>query len=79
MQAPFKFDLPSDTLAFVIISTPSMFEKAFIPYVKSISCSTERDPLDQCLIHYFDLVKQVNIIIFVHHILNKVLTKVCDG
>ena len=36
-----------------------MFEKAFIPYVKSNPCSTERDPLDQCLIHYFDLVKQV--------------------
>ena len=36
-----KFQLPysSDTLAFVIISQPSMFEKAFLPFVEtSLKC-----------------------------------------
>ena len=31
----FHLDYPEDTLAFVIISQPSMFEKAFLPFLSS--------------------------------------------
>ena len=31
----FQLDYPEDTLAFVIISQPSMFEKAFLPFLSS--------------------------------------------
>ena len=60
VQEVFRFAHPYDTLAFVIISTPSMFEKAFIPHLQNSGCSSRRDPLDECIIHYFQKIKQVN-------------------
>ena len=50
-----KFEFPDepDTLAFIIISTPSMFEKAFLPFlVEEVAEETSfeiRDPLDRCM------------------------------
>ena len=50
-----KFELTDDydTLAFVIISQPTMFEKAFLPFlsqeVATGTDSTIRDPLDRCM------------------------------
>lgn len=55
------FHLPyhSDTLSFIIISTPSMFEKAFIPFLKLMDCaSINRDPIDQCMIQCFSAIKE---------------------
>jgi len=60
-----KFRLPqtNDTLAFVVISRPSMFEKTFVPFLakrRKISSSSEffaaGDPLDQCMKETLDSV-----------------------
>ncbi|XP_063873621.1 cyanocobalamin reductase / alkylcobalamin dealkylase-like [Scylla paramamosain] len=59
-QVSKAFLLPhnDDTVAFIIISTPSMFEKAFIPYLASADCTrTKQDPIDQCMMHYFAAIK----------------------
>ena len=50
-----KFQFPDDsnTLAFIVISTPSMFEKAFLPFLKEELTGGMpfeiRDPLDRCM------------------------------
>lgn len=53
------FQLPyhPDTLAYVIISAPSMFEKCFVPFVEDEnSLRSTIDPLDQCMKYHFNLV-----------------------
>ena len=44
---------PEDSLCYVIISTPSMFEKCFLPFVHEnwtdISSNAINDPLDECM------------------------------
>jgi methylmalonic aciduria homocystinuria type C protein len=49
----FAFDDAPNTLAFIVISTPSMFEKAFLPYIKREASNSEcldiKDPLDRCM------------------------------
>lgn len=55
----FRLPYHDDTLAFVIISTPSMFEKAFIPFVSKVDwVKTSMDPLDQCIMQHFSLIKE---------------------
>ena len=49
----FAFDVPDDTLAFVIVSNPSMFEKAFLPFVSGDEGGGRADPLDECMKHHF--------------------------
>ena len=38
-----------DTVAFLIVSTPSMFEKLFLPYALDVSKNLTRDPIDCCV------------------------------
>lgn len=58
VSKPFLLPYNEDTLAFIIISTPSMFEKAFIPFVSSADCMrTKQDPIDQCMVHHFSAIK----------------------
>ncbi|XP_042339952.1 cyanocobalamin reductase / alkylcobalamin dealkylase [Plectropomus leopardus] len=40
---------PDDTLAVVVLSTPAMFEQAFLPFMKERGCQTLSDPIDQCV------------------------------
>ena len=54
-----RLSYPDDTLGLCVISTPEMFEKAFIPFVKQQDCDGIRDPIDQCMVHYFNKVKEV--------------------
>lgn len=61
-----KFALSDDpnTLAFIVISTPSMFEKAFLPYIErevtKDKCFEIKDPLDRCMKETFScLIKSV--------------------
>jgi methylmalonic aciduria homocystinuria type C protein len=58
-QVAEKFHLghQPDTLAFVVISQPSMFEKAFLPWLASAELDSIRDPIDQCMMHYFSLAQ----------------------
>lgn len=46
-QLPYE----SDNLAAVILSTPSMFEKVFVPFLQSRACDGIRDPIDECISH----------------------------
>ncbi|KAM9435471.1 cyanocobalamin reductase / alkylcobalamin dealkylase isoform 2-T2 [Clarias gariepinus] len=39
----------ADTLALVVLSTPSMFEKVFLPFLQTGCCEDVRDPIDQCV------------------------------
>ncbi|XP_026050771.1 cyanocobalamin reductase / alkylcobalamin dealkylase [Carassius auratus] len=42
---------PADSLALVLLSTPSMFERSFLPFLQSQCCEAVRDPIDQCTAH----------------------------
>lgn len=48
---PSVFKLPHhpDTLCYVAISTPSTFEKAFLPFVMDNRNASVKDPYDQCM------------------------------
>ncbi|XP_053470576.1 cyanocobalamin reductase / alkylcobalamin dealkylase [Ictalurus furcatus] len=38
-----------DTLALVVLSTPSMFEKVFLPFLQKGCCGGVSDPIDKCI------------------------------
>ena len=61
VRKPFEFKYDRETLAFILISTPSMFEKAFLPFLGSELCAGTRDPIDQCMDHHFKRAVQVNV------------------
>lgn len=58
VEKPFVLPYEDDTLAFVVISTPAMFDKAFKPFICRQSCDEQRDPIDECMIHYFNRIKE---------------------
>ncbi|XP_070563048.1 cyanocobalamin reductase / alkylcobalamin dealkylase-like [Ptychodera flava] len=58
VDTPFKLDCPSDTLAYLTISTPNMFEKSFLPYITRVDCLDARDPIDQCVDTELQKVKE---------------------
>ena len=57
MAEIYRLLYPSDTLAFSILSTPDMFQNAFIPFI--LNKGRLNDPDVECMEHLFDLVKQV--------------------
>ncbi|XP_028259494.1 cyanocobalamin reductase / alkylcobalamin dealkylase [Parambassis ranga] len=42
---------PDDSLAVVLLSTPDMFEQAFLPFLEQRGCKDLSDPIDQCVRH----------------------------
>lgn len=50
---PATLHLPyqDDCLAVVVLSTPSMFEQAFLPFMEENGCQGLTDPIDQCVRH----------------------------
>ncbi|MEQ2205697.1 hypothetical protein XENOCAPTIV_009878, partial [Xenoophorus captivus] len=40
---------PDDTLALVVLSTPAMFERAFLPFLEQRGIQKPCDPVDQCV------------------------------
>ncbi|XP_034036279.1 methylmalonic aciduria and homocystinuria type C protein homolog [Thalassophryne amazonica] len=40
---------PDDSLAVVVLSTPAMFEQAFLPFLEDRGCQGLSDPIDQCV------------------------------
>ncbi|MEQ2167348.1 hypothetical protein GOODEAATRI_003240 [Goodea atripinnis] len=40
---------PDDTLAVVVLSTPAMFEQAFLPFLEQRGIQKPCDPVDQCV------------------------------
>ncbi|XP_064477057.1 cyanocobalamin reductase / alkylcobalamin dealkylase-like [Ornithodoros turicata] len=55
----FKFVHHPDTLCYVAVSTPSTFEKAFLPLVLSSEGLALKDPFDECMTLCFSRVKEV--------------------
>jgi len=57
----FRLSFPDSTLSVVVISKPSMFEAAFLPFLsddwEGVGKSL-RDPLDECMLHTFSKVTQ---------------------
>ena len=50
VEEAFRFPLHHDTLSVLVISTPSMFEKLFLPFLMEESFTAEKvDPLDACI------------------------------
>ncbi|XP_007898091.1 cyanocobalamin reductase / alkylcobalamin dealkylase [Callorhinchus milii] len=58
LQPTFHLKYPDDTLAFVVLSTPQMYEKSFKPFIISKQFAGVRDPIDECVAQYFFLVKE---------------------
>ncbi|CAH1782487.1 unnamed protein product [Owenia fusiformis] len=54
----FKLGYQNDTLAILIISTPSMYEKALKPFICRDQCTGIKDPIDECVAHHFEEVKK---------------------
>ncbi|XP_076582386.1 cyanocobalamin reductase / alkylcobalamin dealkylase isoform X1 [Chaetodon auriga] len=46
-----RLSYPDDSLAVVVLSTPSMFEQAFLPFMEERGCQGLSDPIDQCVKH----------------------------
>lgn len=59
VQPAFHLPYPDDTLAFVVLSTPSMFEKALKPFVNKERLKIIRDPVDQCVSYHLSRLKEV--------------------
>ncbi|XP_032426962.1 cyanocobalamin reductase / alkylcobalamin dealkylase isoform X2 [Xiphophorus hellerii] len=47
----FHLPYPDDALAVVVLSTPAMFEQAFLPFLEHSSIQKPSDPVDQCVRH----------------------------
>nr|XP_054764861.1 cyanocobalamin reductase / alkylcobalamin dealkylase-like [Lytechinus pictus] len=57
----FHLSYPQDTLSFCVLSTPSMFDKAFLPFVerlKTQSVIENRDPIDSCVAEQLQKAKE---------------------
>ncbi|CAG2170409.1 unnamed protein product [Oppiella nova] len=56
-----EFHLPYDgnCLSFTIISTPDMFEKAFIPYIQMQNSVEIKDPINECMKYYLNTLKEI--------------------
>lgn len=54
----FILDYPYDTLAYIIISTPHMFDLAFKPFLVEKTLDGVHDPIDECMVHYLQMFKQ---------------------
>ena len=54
-----EFHLPYDAnkLCFIVISSPSMFEKAFTNFIMKDTWDGVKDPIDDCIADYFEQVK----------------------
>ena len=59
MQKDFALHYDPSTLAFVVISTPAMFEEAFKPFISKQCYTGAHDPIDECIKFYFHKVRQV--------------------
>ncbi|XP_029939219.1 cyanocobalamin reductase / alkylcobalamin dealkylase [Salarias fasciatus] len=46
-----RLSYPDDSLAVLLLSTPAMFEQAFLPFMEQKSCQGLTDPIDQCVKH----------------------------
>uniref|UniRef100_T1J439 Cyanocobalamin reductase (cyanide-eliminating) n=1 Tax=Strigamia maritima TaxID=126957 RepID=T1J439_STRMM len=50
------FHLPyaDDTLAFIVLSVPGMFDTTFVPFIRNNQSEIIKDPIDNCMVHEFN-------------------------
>ncbi|XP_045147910.1 cyanocobalamin reductase / alkylcobalamin dealkylase isoform X2 [Echinops telfairi] len=58
LPSAFHLPLPGPTLAFVVLSTPSMFDQAFKPFLQTCHLQPLRDPVDQCVAYHMGRVRE---------------------
>lgn len=51
LPSSLHLDYPESTLAVVVLSTPDMFEQAFLPFLENRLFQRLSDPVDQCVKH----------------------------
>ncbi|XP_013921792.1 PREDICTED: methylmalonic aciduria and homocystinuria type C protein isoform X3 [Thamnophis sirtalis] len=54
----FHLRYSDDTLAFVVLSIPAMFDKAFKPFLKKQLLKKIHDPVDQCISYHLSMVRE---------------------
>ncbi|XP_036895384.1 cyanocobalamin reductase / alkylcobalamin dealkylase isoform X2 [Sturnira hondurensis] len=54
----FHLHLPGPTLAFLVLSTPAMFDRALKPFLQSCHLQSLTDPVDQCVAYHLDRVRE---------------------
>ncbi|XP_074077666.1 cyanocobalamin reductase / alkylcobalamin dealkylase [Macrotis lagotis] len=54
----FQLPLPGPTLAFVVLSTPAMFDQALKPFLQSAHLQPLKDPVDQCVAYHLTNVQK---------------------
>jgi hypothetical protein len=69
VQNKFKLDYDDNAFSIFLINTPSMFELTFLPYLmgqiadRVDAIDRLSDPIDECMNHVFDEIKQVLVLI----------------
>ncbi|XP_059230561.1 cyanocobalamin reductase / alkylcobalamin dealkylase isoform X2 [Mustela nigripes] len=54
----FHLTLPGPTLAFLVLSTPAMFDQALKPFLQSCHLQRLTDPVDQCVAYHLGRVRE---------------------
>ncbi|XP_027434724.1 cyanocobalamin reductase / alkylcobalamin dealkylase isoform X3 [Zalophus californianus] len=54
----FHLPLPGPTLAFLVLSTPAMFDRALKPFLQSCRLQQLIDPVDQCVAYHLGRVRE---------------------
>ncbi|XP_030679658.1 methylmalonic aciduria and homocystinuria type C protein [Nomascus leucogenys] len=54
----FHLLLPGPTLAFLVLSTPAMFDRALKPFLQSCHLRMLTDPVDQCVAYHLGRVRE---------------------
>ncbi|EHA99751.1 Methylmalonic aciduria and homocystinuria type C protein [Heterocephalus glaber] len=52
LPSAFHLSLPGPTLAFLVLSTPAMFDRALKPFLQSCHLQPLTDPVDQCVAYH---------------------------
>ncbi|XP_059545965.1 cyanocobalamin reductase / alkylcobalamin dealkylase isoform X2 [Myotis daubentonii] len=58
LPSAFHLPLPGPTLAFLVLSTPAMFDRALKPFLQSGHLQPLTDPVDQCVAYHLGRVKK---------------------
>ncbi|XP_008697510.1 cyanocobalamin reductase / alkylcobalamin dealkylase isoform X3 [Ursus maritimus] len=54
----FHLPLPGPTLAFLVLSTPAMFDRALKPFLQSRHLQRLTDPVDQCVAYHLGRIRE---------------------
>ncbi|KAI5938162.1 cyanocobalamin reductase / alkylcobalamin dealkylase isoform X1 [Manis javanica] len=58
LPSAFHLPLPGPTLAFLVLSTPAMFDQALKPFLQQCHLRPLTDPVDQCVAYHLGRVRE---------------------